>query len=276
MFTLGLREGLEAALIVALLASLARGTDQVKRLAVSVMASVALSTLLVIVVRRLHLQLDESTLHTIKAVVAVGAVLALTSIIRWSASLVASTDLAVQFVRSGAIGSVAFLAVAREGLELAVFPGAGETAGWGPGHIAMVAGVVVAAGIGVGVFVAFRLAPERLIAITSIVLALIAAGMAAAALRSGQIALGWGSDPLFDATWLYPTSPEAQVLLKGLLGVHATPTLLEVIAYVAYLVVLAGLLWWSLRRLGGWRRPVEPGRHDLATALHSQTQQVAA
>lgn len=245
MFTLGLREGLEAALIVALLASLARGTDQARRLAGAVVGAIVLSAVTVIVVRRLHLQLDETTLHAIKAVVAAGAVLVLTSTIRWSASMIASTDIAVQFVQSGAIASVAFLAVAREGLELAVFPGAGEQASWGPGHGAMIAGVAVAAVVGAGVFAVFRVEPERLIVVTAVLLTLIAAGMAAAALRSGQIALGRTPEPLFDASWLYPSSAEARDLLKGLLGIHATPTPLEVFAYLAYLVVLAGLVVWT-------------------------------
>lgn len=275
MFTLGFREGLEASLIVALLASLVRGTDQVRRLVTSVLAAVIVSAVLVMLVRRLHLELDERTLHAVKAVVAVGAVLVLTSTIRWSASMIVSTDRAVQFVRSGAIGSVAFLAVVREGLELAVFPGAGEEAGWGPGHGAMLAGVAVAAVVGLGVFMLFRLAPERLIVITGVVLALIAAGLAAAAFRSGQIALGWEADPLFDASWLYPTSADLQVLLKGLLGVHATPTTLEVVAYLTYLVVIASLIGWSLRRFGRWSGSPAPGDLDLATALNARTDRVA-
>lgn len=246
MFALGLREGLEAALIVALLASLTRGTDQQRKLVAGTGAAVVLSAVLVVVIRRLHLEFSDSTLHAIKTAVAVGAVIVLTSTIRWSTAMIGSNARVAQFAGSGALGSVAFLAVAREGLELAVFPGAGVEPNWGPGTLSMLAGVIVATGIGTAVYVAFRSSPDRMVGIVTIVLLFIAAGLAAAAARSAPKVLDREWSPLFEASWLEGSNMAAQTLVKGLAGLHATPTTLEVVAYTSY--VAAMTVWIVLAR----------------------------
>lgn len=261
MFALGFREGLEAGLIVAFIAAAVRGTPTVRMLRLAVVAAVGLSAGLVAVVRAVHLDLDATTRHSIKVVVALVAVAILTSTVRWSGSFVSEPHVA--HPTSNRLAVVAFLAVLREGLELAIFPAAGADDRWGPGTPAMIAGVVVAASFAFVVYTVCSESQVRLALATAVPLVLIAAGLVASAIRSAQEAFDWNHRPVFDARWAGNPDGWLPSLIKGVFGIHASPTALEIVGHATYLAVMAVIVW----RLFGAHRSTVVNRRPTRTHL---------
>lgn len=149
------------------------------------------------------------------------------------------------------VGLIAFTAVFREGAETVLFLwGIMAQAGGGGWSSAIggVAGVGCAAAIGWAIFHGGRrLSLQRFFPITTVFIMLLAAG-----LFSGGIARlqGMGllplSEPLWNTSWLLSDRSLAGGFLSGLVGYRSQPSLPEVGAYVAY-VVIVGLLLFARR-----------------------------
>jgi high-affinity iron transporter len=156
-----------------------------------------------------------------------------------------------------ALAGLAFAAVAREGLETVLFLFAIGTSS-GPALQtlgAALAGLAVAAGIGWAIFAAgIRIDLRRFFTITGIVLIFVSAGLCAFAVHAlGEAGLIANSGAAFDLGGVLPVSSPLGTLLAGLFGYRASPTPLEVIAYVVYLVPVLYLFVW-----GGRVRTVGP------------------
>jgi len=145
------------------------------------------------------------------------------------------------------VGLIAFTAVFREGaetvhLEQGIVAQAGG--GWGSA-IGGVAGVACAAAIGWAIFRGGQqLSLTRFFSVTTIFIMLLAAGL----LSSGVARLqGLGviplSEPLWNTSWLLTDHSIAGGFLAGLIGYRSQPTLPEVCAYLAYVVVVSLLLF---------------------------------
>ena len=152
--------------------------------------------------------------------------------------------------RRGAAGlfAVAFLAVAREGLELALFLTA-STLSSGALYtlIGALLGLAAAALLGYLLFAsARRLGLKRFFLVTNVLLVLFAAGLVAHAVHefneAGLI------PPVIEHVWdVNPLLPESSVtgqLLTALFGYNANPSLSEVLAVLAYFAIL----WLLLNR----------------------------
>ncbi|HEX9125718.1 MAG TPA: FTR1 family protein [Methylomirabilota bacterium] len=147
------------------------------------------------------------------------------------------------------VGLIAFTGVFREGAETVLFlwgimSQAGAEAGWG-GVIGGVAGVAFAAGLGWAIFRGGKhVSLARFFSVTTAFIMLLAAGLFSTGVGRLQ---GLGvlptSEPLWNTGWLLSDKSIAGGFLSGLIGYRQQPSLLEVIAYVAYLAVVGVLLF---------------------------------
>jgi high-affinity iron transporter len=145
------------------------------------------------------------------------------------------------------VGLIAFTAVFREGAETVLFLWgivAQAGGGWGSA-IGGVAGVACAAAIGWAIFRGGqRLSLTRFFSVTTIFIILLAAGLFSSGVARLQ---GMGviplAEPLWNTSWLLADHSIAGGFLAGLVGYRAQPTLPEVCAYLAYVVVASLLLF---------------------------------
>jgi high-affinity iron transporter len=161
-------------------------------------------------------------------------------------------DLARARNRLWVVGLIAFTGVFREGAETVLFlwgilAQAGTEAGWGS-VAGGVAGVGCAAALGFTIFRSGKhVSLGHFFGITTAFIMLLAAGLLSNGIGRLQ---GLGvlplSDPLWNTSWLLSDGSVAGGFLSGLVGYRAQPTLPEVGAYVAYLIV-AGALFFGRR-----------------------------
>jgi high-affinity iron transporter len=140
-----------------------------------------------------------------------------------------------------ALAVMAFLAVLREGFETSVFLLATfQSARSAPeAVIGAVAGILVAAALGWGIYRGgVRLNLQRFFSITGFFLILVAAGLVLTAFRTAHEA-GWvsvGQARTVDLDWLAPSGSIRSAVFSGVLGIPRDPRVIEVIAWLAYLV----------------------------------------
>ena len=264
-FVIGLREGLEAALIVGIVAAFLRQQGRRDALrwvwtgvALAVTICIAVGVMLELVSRELPSRQQEG-LETVIGLIAVGAV---TFMIVWmkrhaaglKGELEAGAASALAQGSVAALVGMAFFAVIREGFETAVFLVAAFDASTDPAlsGTGALLGVILASAVGYGIYrggVHINLA--RFFRITGAVLVLVAAGLLATAFHTGHEA-GWVNGfqtQAFDLTWLVQPGTVQSALLTGMLGLQPRPTVIEVAVYVAFAVpMLAYVLWPRGRR----------------------------
>ncbi|WCB94518.1 hypothetical protein DSM104299_03255 [Baekduia alba] len=251
-FVIGLREGVEAALIVSIIATFLRQegrTDALRWVWAGVVAAaticLAVGILLEVVNQELP-QKQQEGLETVVGAVAVGIV---TFMLVWmrrnaaglSAELRANTASALKQGSVGALIGMAFFAVFREGLETAVFLVAvfQNSDNAGTAGIGAILGILTAVVIGFAIYRGgVKLNYARFFRLTGLVLALVAAGLVASTLHTAHEA-GWinfGQDQAVDLTWLVVPGTWTAALLTGMLGLQPQPTTIEVIGYLAYAI----------------------------------------
>jgi FTR1 family protein len=251
-FVIGLREGVEAALIVSIIAMFLRQegrTDALRWVWTGVGAAVAICLGVGVVLQVVDQELPQRQQEMLETVIGGLAVGIVTFMLVWmrrhsaglSRQLRESTAGALRQGSVGALIGMAFFAVFREGLETAVFLLAAfqnaddpTTAGGGA-----VLGLLVAVGIGVAIYRGgIKLNLQRFFRVTGLVLALVAAGLVASTLHTAHEA-GWvnvGQDQALDLSWLVVPGTWTAALLIGMLGLQPQPTTIEVIGYVAFAV----------------------------------------
>lgn len=262
-FFITLREGLEAALIVGIVAAYLVKLDRrdgLRGVWIGVGAALTLSVVVglavVATVGRLPLIVQES----IEGLAALIAVVVLTWMLFWmrrqgramKGELEHGVDIALAGGSLLALAGLAFISVAREGLETVLFLYA-IGASSGPvveTLLAAFAGLLVAAGIGWAIFRAgIRIDLRRFFTVTGIVLIFVSAGLVAFAVHEfGEAGLITNTGAVFDLGTVLPESSPLGAVLAGLFGYRSAPTPLEVIAYVAYLVPVLILFLKPARR----------------------------
>jgi high-affinity iron transporter len=148
-----------------------------------------------------------------------------------------------------ALAVVTFVAVMREGSEIVLFlygivvAGTSVAALLAGGLFGLVGGAAVTA---LSYFGLIALPTRYIFSVTSILLALLAAGMAAQAIRFLQVAGVLTALParLWDTSWLLPDSSILGRMLHVLVGYTAKPTELQLVAYLATLATIVLLMWW--------------------------------
>lgn len=251
-FLIGLREGLEAALVVSILVAYLVRLDRRDLLpalwtgvAVAAGTALAFGALLTFGPQGLTFEAQEAIGGTL-SIVAVGLI---TWMIFWMARTARTLRADLQHRIDGAVAAgargvavVALLAVGREGLETALFLWAGaEAAG------TTTTGPLLGAGLGIAVAVllawalyrgAVRLDLRRFFAWTGLFLVVVAGGVLAYGVHDLQEAgLLPGLHSLaFDVSAAVPPSSWYGTVLKGVLNFSPATTWLQAIAWTAYVV----------------------------------------
>jgi len=258
-FLLSLREGLEAALIIGILLGALRrcGRGELGRFIwYGVAAAIAVSATVAGGLVAAGIELEGGAEQIFEGVMLMLAAGFLTGMIFWMQRQGASWRAALAAdVREAATGTggwglfaVAFLAVAREGIELALLLVAttlqGSLAATGLGvALGRGAEAVIGALLYQGVL---RLNLAVFFRVTNILLLLFAAGMIGLAahelIEAGLLPAV--VDPLWNINPILSDKSTVGELLKSLFGYNGNPALTETAAYVAYLAVIG----WFLRR----------------------------
>jgi high-affinity iron transporter len=283
-FLIGLREGLEAALIVAILVAYVVRTGNrhaLSRLWMGVGAAVALSIGLGLVLAFVDEELSEQAAEAFAGVTSVLAVGLITWMIFWMATharhikahLHGELDRALE-ASSVAVAMVAFLAVVREGLETALFLWAGVRSSGET--VAPLIGAVL--GLGAAIVLGFlmyrgavRLNLTALFTWTGAALVIVAGGVLRYAVHEFQ-ELGWlpGEHHVaVDLAGTFPPDGVAATLVRGVLNLTPTMTWLEVIAWVAYVVPTLIAFFWVIRR----RDNAVPSRQAAASSTPAESVQ---
>jgi FTR1 family protein len=259
-FVIGLREGVEAALIVGIVAAfLSRhGRREALRW---VWTGVGLAALLCLGVGvGLHL-LEASLPHKqqegLETVIALVAVAAITYMVVWmkrnsrglrqSLEADASAALAQNSVK--ALVLMAFLAVLREGFETAVFVVAvlNSSSDRGAASIGVALGLLVATVLGYALYRGgVRVNLSRFFRVTGVVLVFVAAGLVASALHTAHEA-GWFNalqSQALDLSAIVAPGTVRAALLTGMLGLQPKPTLGETLGWLIYVIPFAIFVAW--------------------------------
>jgi len=257
-FIIGLREGLEAALIVGIIAAfLRRNGRSLTPMLIGVGAAVLLSLGVGIGLLMVEMSLPQQAQEGMEAIIGVVAIVFVTGMVLWMSGnagglkrqLESSADEALGEGSSTALVLMAFLAVLKEGFETAVFLlatfSASTNAGLAVAGAAL--GILTAAVIGYGLYTGgMRLNLRRFFAITSGFLLLVAAGLVVSALGAMREA-GWlnaGQQRTVDLSWLAPPGSVQGALFTGVLGIPPDPRLIQVVGWFAYLIPMCLVLYW--------------------------------
>ncbi|HGI9866199.1 TPA: iron uptake transporter permease EfeU [Salmonella enterica subsp. enterica serovar Montevideo] len=283
-FVIALREGLEAALIVGIIAAFLRKNN--KNL-FAMWTGVILAVLLSIVVG-FGLSITEHSLpqagqEGMEAIIGIVAVFFVTGMIVWMNTHASDMKKQLETEAAGAIGqssewalaSMAFLAVLKEGFETAVFLLATFSVARSATQatVGAVTGLIVAVLIGWGIYAGgIRINLSRFFRFTGLFLILVAGGLIISALRSAHEA-GWfntGQVRVADLSWLLSPGTVQSAVITGMLGIPADPRLLEVTGWFCYIVIVTVLLYWPENR-----RPT-PEKSVILLRLSSFTLLIAA
>ncbi len=263
-FVIGLREGLEAALIIGIIAAFLRQSerpDALGRVWAGVAAAVLLCLAVGIALQLFNASLPQREQEMLESVVAAIAVVMVTYMVLWMRAhsrdlkqdLRSAAGGALARGSAGALVAMAFLAVIREGFETAVFLLAAFQSALSP--VQAVLGVVLGVGVAVGLgYLIYRggitLNLSRFFRITGAVLVLVAGGLVMSTLRAAYEAnwLTVGQQPVLDLSAVARPGSITESLLTGTLGIRAGLPIVEVVAYLLYVVPMLLVVLWPPRR----------------------------
>lgn len=266
-YLLSLREGLEAALIIGIVLGALqkiRRTDLAPMLWLGALIAFIVSVLIAILLTTLGLELEdpgEAIFEGFTMFIAAGL---LTWMIFWmsrqarnlKSELEAGVNKAAASTGKSAMFWMAFVAVVREGVELALFITAaffvGNRENVGTNIIQTLAGVVL--GLGTAILLGWslfastvRLDLRRFFQVTGFILILFAAGLIAHGVHEFN-EVGW-IPPVIEHIWdINAIIDETSVfgeLLKTLFGYNGNPSLTEMIGYFGYLIIVISIFQWN-------------------------------
>jgi high-affinity iron transporter len=255
-----LREGLEAALIVGIVAAFLaqRGRSDALRLVwLGIALAIGACVLFAVALQLFSSDLPPQQQEAFETVISAVAVVMVTYMIVWMRrhsrslrhDLEEATGSALATGTAWALVLMAVLAVLREGFETSVFllavfnsNGSPLAAGFGA-----VIGIVAAAVIGWGMFHGGRrINLARFFRITGVVLVFVAAGLVATAIHTAHEA-GWiafGQTQIADFSWFMPVGSVVSALLTGVLGIQPQPVAIEFVGWLLYLIPMLLIVLW--------------------------------
>ena len=273
-FIIGLREGLEASLIIGIIAAFLIQRED-RRALRPMWYGVALALALCLGVAAILEAVDRSLPHRqqegLETVLALVAVVGVTYMIVWmkrhsrelKGSLERSAESALVLGSAWALIGMAFFAVLREGLEtavflLAVFGNSTNPVATGTGAVL---GIAVAVGLGFAIYKGgVRINLARFFRFTGFVLVLVAAGLLSSAVHTAHEA-GWTAllqAQAFDLRWLVAPGSVRAALLTGMLGLQPIPTVGETFVWLLYAIPMGLYVLWPARRTAQSERRAEP------------------
>lgn len=269
-YVIGLREGLEAALIVGIVAAFLREfapspdrTRALRSMWVGIAIAVTLCVAVGVALQVLNQELPQRRQEQLETVVGLAAVAIVTFMIVWMrrharglrGELEAHAAAAIARGSVLALVAMAFFAVLREGLEtavflLAAFQAADSALAAGAGAVlGLLTAVVIGAALYRG---GIRINLARFFRVTSVFLVIIAAGLLATAAHTAHEAAWLNSfqGQALNLSWLVVPGTVTSSLLTGMLGLQPLPTQAEVGIYLIYAVpMLLFVLWPQGRRV---------------------------
>lgn len=261
IFLIGLREGLEASLVVSILLAYLVRTDRrrdIRYIWLGVGAALTLVVLVFVAVTLAFEQLPFVWQEAVGGTLSILAAVLVTWMIFWMRRTARGLKRELEgelatAVELGplAIATVAFLTVGREGLETAAIIwttiAGSDTAS---PFIGAVGGLLVAVLLGYLIYRgALRINLSTFFQVTGALLIVVAAGVLAYGVHDLQEAglLPGLSNLAFDISSVVPPSSWYGTLLKGTLNLQPNPTWLQTIVWVVYVVPV---LWLYLRPQG--------------------------
>lgn len=262
-FVIGLREGIEASLIIGIIAAFLaqRGrTDTLRLVWAGVSVGIAICAGVAIGLQVLATDLPEGGQEVLETLVGAVAVAMVTYMVAWMRrharamrrELESAASAALVEGTAWALVAMAFFAVLREGFETSVFLLAAFQASSSElsAAIGAAAGILVAVALGWAIFRGgMRINMGRFFRVTGLVLVLVAAGLVASAIHSAS-EIGWitfGQGTALDLSWLIQPGTIWEALITGVLGLRAQPTAVELLGWLAYLVPVALFVAWPVR-----------------------------
>jgi high-affinity iron transporter len=265
-FVIGLREGLEATLIVSIIATfLRRNGASLRGLWIGLVAAVALSIGVGVGLQAVDQALPQRQQEMLETVIGAVAVFFVTGMILWMRrharylrrDLEAAAGTALSDGTTRALSVMVFLAVLREGFETSVFLLSTFQASTDPRASAggAVLGILIAIAIGYGIYRGgVRLNLARFFKVTGVFLVFVAAGLVLSALRTAHEA-GWvsfGQGTTVDLSYLAPNGAIRTAVISGVLGMPRDPRQVELLGWALYLVPVLALTLWPAT----WRLPL--------------------
>jgi high-affinity iron transporter len=263
-YLLSLREGLEAALIIGIVLgalSKIRRADLAPAVWLGTLSAVGISILTAVLLTSFGLSLEAQAEQIFEGITMLIAAGLLTWMIFWmrkqarflKSELEAGVNKAASSTGKRAMFWLAFIAVVREGIELALFITAAFFAGdqtqMTSNIIQTLAGTIL--GLGTAILLGWtlfattvRLDLRRFFQVTGILLILFAAGLVAHGVHEFN-EVGWIPavvEHIWDVNAIVDENSVPGQLLKTLFGYNGNPSLTEMIAYFAYLIVVT-ILW---------------------------------
>jgi high-affinity iron transporter len=259
-YLLSLREGLEAALIIGIVLGALRKirrTDLAPAVWYGTFSAIGLSVIAGWILTAIGFELDGTAEQIFEGFTMLLAAGILTWMIFWmhtqsrhiKSELEAGVNKAAATTGQRALFGLAFIAVVREGIELALFLTAATFASDAiQTVIGALLGLGTAALLGWSLFATtVRLDLRRFFKVTGILLILFAAGLVAHGVHEFNEA-GWIPEVIehiWDLNAILSETSFAGTIFKTLFGYNANPSLTEIIAYALYLIAV----FFSLRRL---------------------------
>jgi high-affinity iron transporter len=263
-FLIMFREGVEAALIVGIIASYLSRTGRGAWMPVvwiGIFLALAFSLGVGAILQFASVEFPQKAQELFEAVIGLVAVCVLTSMVFWmrkaarsiKAQLHNSIDAAFEAPTRKGFGLIAmvFLAVAREGVESVFFLLAAFQQENGLAPLAAFAGVLLASIVGYGVYAgSVRLNMRRFFRWTGAFILIVAAGLLANSVNALHEAGLWNhlQTVVFDVSGVLPADSPLGSVLSGIFGYVDAPTVSEIVAYLGFLLPL---LWLFLAERPG-------------------------
>ena len=279
-FIIGLRVGLEAALIVGIIAAfLKRNGRSLTPTLIGVAAAVLVSLGVGIGLKLVERSLPQAAQEGMEAIIGIVAIVFVTGMVVWMNTNARGLKRELESTAGEALGEgttralvvMAILAVLKEGFETSVFLLATFSASTNAGLAATGAalGILASVVIGYGLYTGgMKLNLGKFFSYTSGFLLLVAAGLVVNTLGTMREA-GWlnaGQQRTVDLSWLAPPGSVQGALFTGVLGIPPYPVLIQVVGWFAYLIPMALYLYWPKRHRPDARGAVRL-RHGIAAAL---------
>ncbi|MET9484682.1 iron uptake transporter permease EfeU [Streptomyces sp. NPDC006638] len=269
-YLIGLREGLEASLVVCILVAYLVKTgrrDALRPIWIGISVAIVLALAFGFGLEYGSQELTFEAQETLGGSLSIVAVCLVTWMVFWmrrtarhlKADLGAKLDAALA-MGTGALVATAFLAVGREGLETALFVWASVRASQ-DGTYEPLAGVLL--GLATAVVLgwlfyrgALRINLAKFFTWTGGMLVVVAAGVLAYGVHDLQEAdhIGGLSDKAFDISSTIPPDSWYGTLLKGVFNFQPDPTVVQLVVWLLYLVPTLALFLapvWFGRSVGG-------------------------
>jgi high-affinity iron transporter len=256
-FLIGLREGLEASLIVSILVAYlvkSNRKHEVRYVWFGVAAALALVVAVFAAINITFDQLPFKTQEIVGGTMSILAAILVTWMIFWMRRTARFLKSELEGQLSTALGplalaTVAFVTVGREGLETAaIIWSTIKGSSTAQPFIGATGGILVAVVLGFLIYRgAIRINLSTFFNITGALLIVVAAGVLAYGifdLQEARVLPGF-SDRVFDISSTIPPASWYGTLLKGTINFQPDPSWLQVIAWVGYLVPV---LWLYLRK----------------------------